>query len=76
MSGPNNDYDPVEVTPLQAAEVEAARDAAIAAIEQAGDLEALKQARLDIRRPLVDASVAAVRSPSPSFEALVMRAFR
>ena len=47
MSGPNNDYDPVEVTPLQAAEVEAARDAAIAAIEQAGDLEALKQARLD-----------------------------
>ena len=47
MSGPNNDYDPVEVTPLQAAEVEAARDAAIAAIEQAGDLEALKQARLE-----------------------------
>jgi phenylalanyl-tRNA synthetase alpha chain len=47
MSGPNTDYDPVEVTPLQAEEVEAARDAAIAAIEQAGDLEALKQARLD-----------------------------
>ncbi len=47
MSGPNTDYDPVEVTPLQAEEVEAARDAAIAAIEQASDLEALKQVRLE-----------------------------
>jgi phenylalanyl-tRNA synthetase alpha chain len=47
MSGPNTEYDPVEVTPLQAAELEAARDAAIAAIEAASTLEELKQARLD-----------------------------
>ena len=47
MSGPNNDYDPVEVTPLKAEEVEAMRDAALAAIEAAGTLEELKQARLD-----------------------------
>ena len=47
MSGPNKDYDPVEVTPLKAEEVEAMRDAALAAIEAAGTLEELKQARLD-----------------------------
>ncbi|TIC78705.1 phenylalanine--tRNA ligase subunit alpha [Nocardioides sp. GY 10127] len=47
MSGPNTEYDPVEVTPLQAEEVEAARDAALAAIAGASDLEALKQVRLD-----------------------------
>lgn len=47
MSGPNTDYDPVEVTPLRADEVEAMRDAALAAIAAAGDLAALKQARLD-----------------------------
>ncbi|TCJ21293.1 phenylalanine--tRNA ligase subunit alpha [Nocardioides jejuensis] len=47
MSGPNTEYDPVEVTPLQAAEVEAMRDAAIAAIAAAQDLEELKQVRLD-----------------------------
>lgn len=47
MSGPNTDYDPVEVTPLKAEEVEAAREAAVLAIEAATDLEALKQARLD-----------------------------
>ncbi len=47
MSGPNTDYDPVEVTPLQAEEVDAARDAALAAIAAAGDLEALKQVRLE-----------------------------
>jgi len=47
MSGPNTDFDPVEVTPLQAEQVEAARDAALAAVEQAGDLEALKQVRID-----------------------------
>ena len=35
MSGPNSDYDPVEVTPLHAEEVEARRDEAIAAIEAA-----------------------------------------
>ena len=42
MSGPNTDYDPVEVTPLKADEVEAMRDAALAAIAAAADLEALK----------------------------------
>ncbi len=47
MSGPNTDYDPVEVTPLQAPEVAAMRDAAIAAIAAATDLEELKQVRLD-----------------------------
>jgi phenylalanyl-tRNA synthetase alpha chain len=47
MSGPNKDYDPVEVTPLKAEEVEAMRDAALAAIAAAGTLEELKQARLD-----------------------------
>ena len=36
MSGPNTDYDPVEVTPLKSEEVEAARDAALAAIAAAG----------------------------------------
>jgi phenylalanyl-tRNA synthetase alpha chain len=47
MSGPNTDYDPVEVTPLKAEEVEAMRDAALAAIAGATDLAALKQVRLD-----------------------------
>lgn len=47
MSGPNTEYDPVEVTPLQPAEIDAAREAALAAIATAGDLEQLKQVRLD-----------------------------
>jgi phenylalanyl-tRNA synthetase alpha chain len=47
MSGPNTDYDPVEVTPLQAEQVAEMRDAALAAIAAAGDLAELKQARLD-----------------------------
>jgi phenylalanyl-tRNA synthetase alpha chain len=47
MSGPNSEYDPVEVTPLKAEEVDAARDAALAAIAAAADLEALKQVRID-----------------------------
>ena len=47
MSGPNTDYDPVEVTPLKAEQVEAMRDAALAAIAAAGDLDALKQVRLE-----------------------------
>ncbi|MGZ4494121.1 MAG: phenylalanine--tRNA ligase subunit alpha [Nocardioides sp.] len=46
MSGPNNDYDPVEVTPLKADEVDAMRDAALAAIAGAGTLDELKQVRL------------------------------
>ncbi len=47
MSGPNTDYDPVEVAPLQPEEVEARRDAALAAIEGAADLEQLKAVRLE-----------------------------
>ncbi|MFT4085434.1 MAG: phenylalanine--tRNA ligase subunit alpha [Nocardioides sp.] len=47
MSGPNTEYDPVEVTPLQAEQVEEAREAALAAIACAVDLDALKQVRID-----------------------------
>jgi phenylalanyl-tRNA synthetase alpha chain len=47
MSGPNSDYDPVEVTPLKADEVDAMREAALAAIAAARDLEQLKAARLE-----------------------------
>jgi phenylalanyl-tRNA synthetase alpha chain len=47
MSGPNTDYDPVEVTPLKADQVEAMSEAALAAIADAADLDALKQVRLD-----------------------------
>ena len=55
MSGPNTDYDPVEVTPLKAEEVEAMRDEALAAIAGAADLDELKQvASRPRRRPLAD----------------------
>ncbi|BBH18362.1 phenylalanine--tRNA ligase alpha subunit [Nocardioides baekrokdamisoli] len=47
MSGPNTEYDPVAVTPLKTEEVEAARDAALAAIAAASDLEELKAVRLE-----------------------------
>jgi len=47
MSGPNSDYDPVEVTPLRADEVEARRDEALAAVGSAVDLVALRQVRVD-----------------------------
>src|ERR687890_346436 len=47
MSGPNTDYDPVEVTPLKADQVEEMREAALAAVAPATDLDALKQVRLD-----------------------------
>jgi phenylalanyl-tRNA synthetase alpha chain len=47
MSGPNTDYDPVEVTPLKADEVDAMRDAALAAVNAASDLEDLKRVRLE-----------------------------
>ncbi len=47
MSGPNSDYDPVEVTPLKAAEVDAMREAALVAIARAGDLDALKLVRAE-----------------------------
>ncbi len=47
MSGPNSDYDPVEVTPLQAAEVDAMREVALAAIAAAPDLATLKKVRTE-----------------------------
>ncbi len=47
MSGPNSDYDPVEVTPLHADEVEKMRLAALDAIAAAGDLPALKRVRTE-----------------------------
>ncbi len=47
MSAPNKSYDPVQVTPLNADEVEQARDAALAAIAAAPDLDALKAVRLE-----------------------------
>jgi phenylalanyl-tRNA synthetase alpha chain len=45
MSGPNSEYDPVEVTPLKADEVDAVRDAALAAVAAAADLDELKRVR-------------------------------
>ena len=47
MSGPNTEYDPVEVTPLREDEVLRMRDEALAAIAAAPDLAALKQVRTD-----------------------------
>ena len=47
MSAPNKSFDPVEVSALQPEEVERARDAALAAIAAAGDLEELKKVRLE-----------------------------
>src|SRR6478672_884114 len=47
MSGPNSEYDPVEVTPLKSEQGDAMREDALAAIAAAGDLVALKQARHD-----------------------------
>ena len=47
MSAPNKSYDPVQVTPLNAEEVEAARTAAIDAIAAAADLDQLRSVRHD-----------------------------
>ncbi len=47
MSAPNNDYDPVEVTPLHIDEVERMRTAALMAIAAAESLDDLKRARHD-----------------------------
>jgi phenylalanyl-tRNA synthetase alpha chain len=47
VSGPNTDYDPVEVAAVQPEEVDAARAAALAAIAAAADLEDLKRARTE-----------------------------
>ena len=46
MSAPNKSFDPVQVTPLNADEVERARITALAAITDATDLESLKSVRL------------------------------
>ena len=46
MSGPNTEYDPVQVSALSADEVNTVTAEAISAIEGAGDLEELKQVRL------------------------------
>jgi phenylalanyl-tRNA synthetase alpha chain len=46
MSAPNKSYDPVQVTPLNADEVERARVDALAAIAAVTDLDALKAVRL------------------------------
>ncbi len=47
MARDSSSYDPVQVTPLEEEQVFAMRDAALAAIAAAPDLEALKQARTD-----------------------------
>lgn len=46
MSGPNTDFDPVEVTDVKPEAVDAAREAALVAIAAAADLDQLKQVRL------------------------------
>ncbi|WP_326809114.1 phenylalanine--tRNA ligase subunit alpha [Streptomyces sp. NBC_01775] len=45
MSAPNNSYDPVEVEALKPEEIDRAREAAVAAIAAAGDLEALREVK-------------------------------
>ncbi|MGQ0845076.1 MAG: phenylalanine--tRNA ligase subunit alpha [Sporichthyaceae bacterium] len=55
MSAPNSSFDPVQVTPLEAAEIDAEVARALAAIAAAGDLAELKAVRLDVagdRSPL------------------------
>ena len=47
MSAPNKSYDPVEVSALSEEAVTTARDAALAAIAAAADLDALKSVRLE-----------------------------
>ncbi|MFZ5870209.1 MAG: phenylalanine--tRNA ligase subunit alpha [Actinomycetota bacterium] len=47
MSGPNTQFDPVEVTPLKAEEVQRALDEALAAVAAASSLDELKRARID-----------------------------
>ncbi len=45
MSGPNSEYDPVQVTPLDEEHVTAMRESALVAIAAATDLDVLKQVR-------------------------------
>ncbi|SDS12385.1 phenylalanyl-tRNA synthetase, alpha subunit [Nocardioides scoriae] len=47
MSGPNTEYDPVQVTPLDEEHVTAMREQALAAIAGAGDLEELRAVRTE-----------------------------
>ncbi|KQY59194.1 phenylalanine--tRNA ligase subunit alpha [Aeromicrobium sp. Root495] len=47
MSAPNKDFDPVEVTPLRADELERVRDEAVAAVAAASTLAELKQVRIE-----------------------------
>jgi phenylalanyl-tRNA synthetase alpha chain len=47
MSGPNSEYDPVQVTPLDEEHVTAMREQALAAITAASDLDALKRVRTE-----------------------------
>ena len=47
MSGPNSEYDPVQVTPLDEEHVTAMREEALAAITAASDLDALKRVRTE-----------------------------
>ncbi|MEP6814854.1 MAG: phenylalanine--tRNA ligase subunit alpha [Marmoricola sp.] len=47
MSGPNTEYDPVEVTPLREDEVARMRDEALVAVASATDLATLKQVRTE-----------------------------
>jgi phenylalanyl-tRNA synthetase alpha chain len=47
MSGPNSEYDPVQVTPLDEEHVDAMREEALAAIAGATDLETLKHVRTE-----------------------------
>jgi phenylalanyl-tRNA synthetase alpha chain len=46
MSAPNKSYDPVEVEALKPEEIARMRDAALAAFAAAGDLEALREAKV------------------------------
>jgi len=45
MSGPNSEYDPVQVTPLQADQIAVMREDALAAIDVAGTLDELERVR-------------------------------
>ena len=47
MSGPNSEYDPVQVTPLDEEHVHAMREEALAAIAGAADLDELKRVRTE-----------------------------
>jgi phenylalanyl-tRNA synthetase alpha chain len=47
MSGPNSEYDPVQVTPLDEEHVTAMREAALTAVDEATTLEELKRVRTE-----------------------------